>query len=285
MARPKSSAGVTLLDFDQEAMAKRIHEVSTQTDDEIICRLAERFSIMDDMTKAVKAGDVKAMIVSGPPGCGKSFSVERILESSELFNKMNGKEPKYEVVKGNLSALGLYAKLFEFSDKGDVLVFDDADCIFFDPLALNILKAALDSNDHRYISWNTDSRLLRTEEIPNRFEFCGSVIFITNIKFAHVKSKTLKAHLDALESRCHYIDLEIDTAREKLLRIKQIVNAGMLNRFYFSDFEKDEIVQFIEHKCDSLRELSLRMVLKIADLRKSFPLNWMQMSNNTCMRR
>jgi hypothetical protein len=144
----------------------------------------------------------------------------------------------------------------------------------------------LDSSERRFIAWNTDSRLLRSEGIPDRFEFKGAAIFITNIKFEHVKSKRLRDHLDALESRCHYIDLQMDTNREKILRIKQVVNdAGMLDRFDFSQIQKDEIVEFVVANQDKLRELSLRMVLKLADLRKSFPKNWIAMSKTTCMKR
>jgi hypothetical protein len=152
-------------------------------------------------------------------------------------------------------------------------------------LSLNILKGALDSSERRFISWNTDSRLLRSEGIPDRFEFKGAAIFITNIKFEHVRSKKLRDHLDALESRCHYIDLQMDTTREKLLRIKQIVSEGMLDRYEFGEIQKDEVVEFITTNQDKLRELSLRMVLKIADLRKSFPKNWEAMAKTTCMRR
>jgi hypothetical protein len=91
--------------------------------------------------------------------------------------------------------------------------------------------------------------------------------------------------LDALESRCHYIDLQMDTNREKILRIKQIVGDGMLNRYAFEQVTQDEIVAFIVANQDKLRELSLRMVLKIADLKKSFPKNWVAMARTTCMKR
>jgi hypothetical protein len=153
-------------------------------------------------------------------------------------------------------------------------------------LCLNILKGALDSSERRFIAWNTDSRLLRSEGIPDRFEFKGAAIFITNIKFEHVKSKRLRDHLDALESRCHYIDLQMDTHREKILRIRQVVEtAGMLDRYEFTQIQKDEIVEFVVSNQDKLRELSLRMVLKLADLRKSFPKSWTAMAKTTCMKR
>jgi Trk K+ transport system NAD-binding subunit len=78
----------------------------------------------------------------------------------------------------------------------------------------------------------------------------------------------------------------MDTTREKILRIKQVVNdAGMLDRYEFTDKVKAEIVEFVVANQDKLRELSLRMVLKLADLRKSFPKSWTAMAKTTCMKR
>jgi hypothetical protein len=285
-ANTQPSKGTTVLEFDTEAMKRTEQKVARESDEEILARLAERFEILNEMTQAVKSGDVRAMIVSGPPGVGKSFGVEAVLQKADLFNKLAEKKPKFEVVKGAMSSIGLYAKLYEFSAEGNVVVFDDCDSILMEDLSLNILKGALDSGAKRYISWNTDSRILRSEGIPDRFEFKGAAIFITNIKFEHVKSKRLRDHLDALESRCHYIDLQMDTAREKILRIKQVVNQNdMLARYEFDAVVKDELIEFVEKNKDSLRELSLRMVLKLADLRKSFPKNWTAMARTTCMRR
>ena len=285
-AAQKPSKGVTLLEFDEAAIKRTQEAVARETDDEIYSRLGERFEILDQMTKAVKDGQIRAMIVSGPPGVGKSFGVEKVLLKSELFNILAEKKPKFEVVKGAMSSIGLYSKLYEFSAEGNVVVFDDCDSILMEDLSLNILKGALDSGSRRYISWNTDSRILRSEGIPDRFEFKGAAIFITNIKFEHVRSKKLRDHLDALESRCHYIDLQMDTAREKILRIKQVVKQGqMLERYDFDACVEDELIEFVEANQDKLRELSLRMVLKIADLKKGFPNNWTAMVKTTCMKR
>lgn len=278
--------GATILEFDHDAIRRREQEVALESDQDIMDRLRERFNILTDMTKAVKQGTVRAMIVSGPPGVGKSFGVEEVLQKDDLFNTLAEKKPRYEVVKGAMSAIGLYAKLYEFSKAKSVLVFDDCDSILMEELSLNILKGALDSSKRRFISWNTDSRILRSEGIPDRFEFCGSAIFITNIKFEHVRSKKLRDHLNALESRCHYIDLQMDTNREKILRIKQIVGDGMLDdRDGLTTIAKDEVVEFVINNQDNLRELSLRMVLKVADLREAFPTNWQAMCRTTCMRR
>jgi hypothetical protein len=283
-----SKATVTGFDIDTAALKAKEAQLAKVTDDEIMERLRTRFTILDDMTRAVKKGDVRAMIVTGPPGVGKSFGVEKVLAKHDVFADVaqNSKLKKYEVVKGAMSAIGLYSKLFEYSDAKSILVFDDCDSVLLDDLSLNILKAALDSSKKRMIHWNTDSRLLRSEGVPNSFEFNGGAIFITNIKFDNVRSKKLRDHLEALESRCHYLDLTIDTEREKILRIKQVVTeCGMLDDYEFSDLEKQVLIDFVDDNKKKLRELSLRTVLKIADLKRSMPANWRAVAEVTCMRR
>jgi len=256
-----------------------------ETVEEAMDRIRKRFAILDQMTDAVANGVVRGLIVSGPPGVGKSFGVEKILEEYDMMHKLSGgKVPRTEIVKGAMTPIGLYQTLFNNSQEGNILVFDDCDSILLDDVALNILKAALDTSKKRTISWNTDSRVLRSEGVPDRFDFKGGAIFITNLKFENVRSKKLQEHLAALESRCHYIDLRMDTDREKVLRIKQIVNDGMLNSYELEDVAKDEVVDFIIENRASMRELSLRTVLKVADLRKSFPTNWQNMAKVTVMK-
>ena len=145
-----------------------------ESDEETIERLRERFDMLEDMTKACKKGDVRAMIVSGPPGVGKSYGVEKVLGKHDLISTLSETAPRYEVVKGAMSAIGLYCKLYKFADKDNVIVFDDCDSVFADELCLNILKAALDSKKTRRIHWNTDSFKLRNEGVPDSFEFKGS---------------------------------------------------------------------------------------------------------------
>jgi len=266
---------------------EKTEKVLNESDEQIMGRLRERFNILDDMTRAVKKGAVRAMIVSGPPGVGKSFGVEAVLGKHDMMANIAGNEKlkKYEVVKGAMSALGLYSKLYQYSDAKNILVFDDCDSVLLDDLSLNILKAALDSGSKRMIHWNTDSHMLRREGVPDSFEFKGGAIFITNIKFENVKSKKLRDHLEALESRCHYLDLTIDTEREKVLRIKQIVEDGMLDKYEFEPGAKEELLDFIDQNKKKLRELSLRMVLKLADLKAGFPDRWTGIAEMTCMRR
>ena len=260
--------------------------VAVETDEEVMERIETRFNILDEMTKATIQGDVRAMIVVGPPGVGKSYGVEFQLEKSGMFDRLAGKRVRYEVIKGAMTPIGLYCTLYKYSDPKNVLVFDDCDSILLDDIALNILKAALDSGKKRRIYWNSDSSMLRREAVPDSFDFKGSVIFITNLKFDNVKSKKLQDHLEALQSRCHYLDLTLDTMRDKFLRIKQIFRKGDLFERYEHVTPElgEEIINFMHDNQDKLREMSLRMAQKIADLTKVSPTNWRTLVQSTCMR-
>ena len=256
-----------------------------ETDEEAIARIRERFEILDQMTKATTTGDIRAMIVSGPPGVGKSFGVEKIIDKATLFDQLAGRKLKAEVVKGAATPIGLYQTLYKYSDPNCVVVFDDCDSILLDDISLNLLKGALDSGKKRKISWLSESRVLRHEGIPDSFDFRGSVIFITNLKFDKMKSQKLKDHLDALQSRCHYLDLTLDTMRDKILRIKQIAADGALFEDMGLDSDaENEVIAFMEINQDRLREVSLRMAIKVAQLRKSFANNWTAMARTTCMK-
>lgn len=253
-----------------------------ESDEAVIERLRIRFDQLESMTRAVKSGAIRAMIVSGPPGVGKSHGVEKVLDRYQMLESLGGAK-KYEVVKGAMSAIGLYVKLYKYSARDNVIVFDDCDSIFSDELSLNILKAALDSKKRRMIHWNTDSFKLRNEGVPDQFCFEGSAIFITNLKFDKARGK-IREHLAALESRCHYMDLTINTDREKLLRIRQITADGMLSEYGFEDSTVSEIIEFVEKNQSRLRELSLRTVVKIADLVRAFPQEWRAYAENTVMK-
>ena len=237
------------------------------------------------MTKATIAGDVRAMIVVGPPGVGKSYGVEKQLEHSGLFDQLSGRRVKYEVIKGAMTPIGLYCTLYKHSDKNNVIVFDDCDSVFQDDLSLNILKAALDSGKKRRIYWNSDSSMLRREGVPDMFDFKGGAIFITNLKFDNIKSKKMQDHLEALQSRCHFLDLTLNTMRDKFLRIKQIFRQGDLFKDYdFSPEIGEEILEFMDANQTKLREMSLRMALKLADLTKVSEENWKALAVSTCMK-
>ena len=260
-------------------------ETPQETDDQAMDRIASRFAVLDEMSAACIAGNIRAMIVTGPAGIGKSHGVTMQMEKASMFDKIGGKRPRFEIVKGAMSGIGLFAKLYKFSDAKNVLVFDDCD-IWEDQDAVNVLKGALDSGKTRRISWNKDSRLLRDEGVPNTFEFKGSIIFITNKTFDNKKASKIQPHLDALQSRCHFLDLTVDSERDKMLRIKQVhrdADGGLFADYDFTQEQTDEIMNFIWDNHSKLREVSLRMCLKIADLVK-ISANWRELAKATCMK-
>lgn len=245
-----------------------------ETDDEIITRMRERFEMLEQLVGAAKKGKIKSLIISGPAGVGKSHGVERKLSKHNILSTLSEKEVPYTVIKGAMSPIGLYKALYKWRQKGKVLVMDDCDTIFEDTLMLNILKAALDSKAKRTICWNTESRVLDREGIPDRFDFEASCIFLTNIDFETVKSNKLKPHLDALTSRSHYMGCDIATDRERRLRIKQVAQDGLLKDFQMSEEEQNDVLDFVESNFDGLREQSLRTVVKAAELKDAFGDQW-----------
>jgi len=261
-------------------------EVVTETDEQAMDRIKERFAVLDEMSKACINGDIRAMIVTGPPGVGKSFGVTTQMEKASLFDQVVGRKLRFEIVKGTMSAIGLFALLYKYSDRKNVLVFDDCD-IWEDQDAVNILKGALDSGKTRRISYNKDSRLLREEGVPNTFDFHGSIIFITNKTFDNKRATKIQPHLDALQSRSHFLDLTINTERDKMLRIKQVhrdADPGLFVDYGFDKEQEETILNFMWDNHNKLREVSLRMTLKIADLVKISPTNWQNLARATCMK-
>ena len=288
---PDRSIRIKVLSKDDFEMLQEGESVAStetakvETDDEIIERLRERFSILEDMTYAACDGVVRGMVVTGPPGVGKSFGVEAVLKDAGIMKKLsNDSLRRFGVEKGAATPIGLYQLLYDYSADGSVLVLDDCDSVLYDELSLNLLKAALDSGKKRTLSWRSESRALANNGVPDQFDFKGSIIFITNVKFERTRGK-LKDHLDAIMSRCHYLDLTLDTMRDKFLRCKQIVADGMLNEYKFGEDEVKDLMDYIYTNKNKLREMSLRMVLKIADLKKMNKSKWKSYAESTCMKR
>jgi hypothetical protein len=262
---------VAAVDYEQALL-------STETESEALDRIARSFVMLESITDDCARGLVRGLVVSGPPGIGKSYGVEKQLESANLFRKLEGKEPRYEIVSGGISPVNLFMKLYWNRHPDQVLVFDDCDEVLFDEDMLNMLKAALNSGDRRRICWNKESRVLAAEEIDKVFDFEGAVIFLSNIDFEKTiaRGSRLSNHLEAIMSRCHYMDLSIGSMRDKMLRIRQVVRDGMLKNYEFTAVQEAMILDYIMENQDYLREVSLRMVKKIADFVRADPAGWLE---------
>lgn len=233
----------------------------------IDARIKRTFGVLSKVAAGVIAGHIKSAIVSGAPGCGKTYTLETLLNKAAKDGKIN-----YQSVKGSMSAIGLYRSLFETSQEGDVLVIDDCDSIFGDIDALNLLKAALDTGKTRRVHWNKESRVLNEEGIPRSFEFKGSVVFITNVDFAREidRESKMSPHYDALLSRSLYLDLGIHSKREVLVRISQVVySATFLNDNSISKDAAKEMMIWLTANLARVRVLSIRTILQLVTLVKT----------------
>lgn len=258
--------------------------VAHLSDEEIIERIRTRFSTLRKVTQAVKDGILGSMIVTGPPGVGKSAGILEVLQQDSVFDVLSNVPLKYEVMTGVSSAIGLYQKLYAFKDPKHVLVLDDCDSVFYDKDSVNLLKGALNTGKNRTITWNTESPVLRREGIPNSFNFRGNVIVVTNLKESNIKSKSVLMDFQALSTRCQFLDMQMSTVREMGLRIKQVVDDGMLDHYNFTAEEKDEVVNFVLDNQHNLRDLSLRSAIKVADLKRAMPDQWKQIAEVTVLR-
>ena len=250
-----------------------------ETDEQIEARLEERFSILEKLTDACIKGNARSLVISGPAGLGKSYSVEKKLEEWDA-NCVH-----HTIVKGYVRTTGLVKTLYRLRHPGCVIVFDDADSIFFDDNSLTILKAVCDTTEKRRVHYLAEGSLIdeeSAERIPKIFDFDGTVIFITNYDFDSMiqRNHKLSAHFQALVSRSHYIDLSMKSRRDYLVRIRQMICKGLLS--YLSPEEQVDVYDFIESNHHRLRELSLRMAIKLANIRKDNGIDWKQIANVTC---
>lgn len=251
---------------DCEYSEDALPQPTVLSDDEIKQKIRKRFEVMEKMGKGIIAGVIRSLIISGAPGIGKTFSLEKMLKRAASRGQI-----EFEMVKGKISAIGLYIKLFENRKSNDVIVLDDID-VFSDEDVLNILKAALDTGEERWISWGTASSWLEDKDIPNTFLFEGSVVFITNMNVDKEldKSSKLTPHLDALVSRSIYLDLGVHSNRDIMIRVEDVIaNTDMLIDKGLSVSQETELVHWMKTNVERLRNVSLRTALFIADFIKT----------------
>lgn len=260
------------------------------SDEEILDRIGKRVRVMDAITSSVIAGDVPSMVVYGAPGVGKSFTIMKALNDAAKAEV----DFKFDVIKGSVTAAGLYRALFN-QRNGGIVMLDDSDSIFKDEESLNLLKAALDSSDIRQLSWRKQSRWLeelaeenglRLEDVQD-FEFNGGVIFITNInlKEKSLDDSRMSPHYSALISRSFYVDLTTDSTRARTLRVRQVfVDGTMATNLGLDADQAEEIMEFISNNKDELLEVSLRMANSIAKLYLADAGTWKEIVEVTKMK-
>ena len=286
MARKQNVSGEKLSYYMRKKLERMQTEQqpveSTESEAEIREKLKERFAALDLIANQTVNGKNKALIVSGPAGVGKSHNV---LQAARKFEERGG---KVGVIKGFARPTGLYRALYDHSAHNDCLIFDDCDSAFSDSICLNLLKAACELSENRRISWMAETKMLTDEgdRLPRSFEYSGNIVFITNIDMqaACDRGHGLSAHFEALMSRSLYVDLGMKTKRDSIVRIKQVVESGALGSHGITPQDCTEILDFVENNSEKLREISLRLVVKIGRLKMNNPQQWKSLAKVTCIR-
>jgi len=218
----------------------------------------ERFDFLTDFVYMVEDGTAPSLLVTGEGGLGKTFTVNKAMrkagrEMIDLESLAEGAtiddKRFYTVVKGYSTAKGLYRTLYE--NRNRIIIFDDCDTVLRDPVALNLLKGALDSYDKRQISWNAES--FGDDDLPRSFEFKGGVIFISNLPLFKVDQ--------AVRSRAFVIDLSM-TTQQKIDRMETLVKSDEFLPDY-SMKVKRLALDFLEKFQTQAKELSLRTLIQV----------------------
>lgn len=252
-----------------------------ETDSELDKRIRTTYSNMELLTKSVGDGITTSMIISGAAGVGKSYTVKKVLEAND--------QTTVHFIRGYVKATGIYKLLWENRQSHQTLVFDDCDSVFEDAVGLNLLKAALELSKSRRICWMSEKEFIDEDggQIPNYFDYEGQIIFLTNVDFHELISKGSKMapHLSALESRSIYLDLQVRSNREKMMRITQVVGESSIleDRGIYKDDER-LLMDYLYGNVDNLRECSLRTVEKLAALYLASPTKWSQLADSVLLR-
>jgi hypothetical protein len=227
----------------------------------------ERFDFTSDFVMMVADRTSPSLLVTGEGGLGKTWEVNKSLKRAGLKNTQDAgdvglmtdsgmseaqSKKLYTVVKGYSTAKGLYRTLFE--NRNRIVVFDDCDSVLRDPVALNLLKGALDSYDKRIISWNAESS--SDDDLPKSFEFKGGIIFISNLPIFKVDQ--------AVRSRAICVDLSMNTA-QKIERMTAVINDK--NSEFLPEYEQETKIaalNFLEKMKDEAKEVSFRTLISVA---------------------
>jgi hypothetical protein len=234
-------------------------DLPEETYEERDARIRRRFEVLQRMADRIVFKGLPALIVSGPPGLGKSYTIEKALED-------NKEEGQYDIICGSITAPGLLIALWGQKD-GGVVVLDDCDDVFRDETCLNILKAVLDSSSSRRVSYRKRASWMDEYGIPQTFEFNGSVVFCTNIDFeaAIRKGNAMASHFEALIDRSLYLSLTMRVQDDYICRINQVaLEDGMLENMGLTQDQAVDVMDFITENASRFYGLSLRLAMQIA---------------------
>lgn len=215
----------------------------------------QRFGFASKFVQLLYKGGINSFIMTGSGGIGKTTEVTNTLAKLGLVEDKPDAPGDYLVIRGFSTPRALYDTLYDYNDK--ILILDDADQVFKDPLGANLLKAALDDKKERIITWSSSRE---DDSIPNRFVYTGRIIFISNLSINNFPQ--------AIVSRSQKVDLTL-TVDEKVEIIDHIFGKMNLNTVVKSD-----VLQFVRKHANDAKDLNVRSAASLIVLRENFGDDW-----------
>ncbi|MCX6927830.1 MAG: hypothetical protein NT154_32170 [Verrucomicrobia bacterium] len=208
----------------------------------------------------VAHGISPSLIVVGQPGLGKTREVKRTLEALGMEA-----DHDYHQVKGYTSSRGLFEMLYH--NNNGLTLLDDCDNALNDPVAVGLLKAALDSHQERKISWVTSAKAKDT--IPKNFRFDGQVIFISNRLLSNID--------EAIHARSLVIDYHM--SREEILEHMETILP--LIESDATGEQRRSGLAFVREWAPAIRQLNLRTLVSVLRIITAHPTNWEPLAKYT----
>jgi hypothetical protein len=255
----------------------------------VVQDVIDRFNTIYTMTKSFvqnKQSAIKGLLISGDAGTGKTHAVMKAFVDTKTSHRTR-------IIKaGSITAAALYVELYMNRHKGNVIVLDDCDVIHQPPkdrnTILDMLKGATElTKGSRSITWARASTnpLMKEHNVPNTFDFQGSIIWITNDKIDTIAKKAA-AHWNAISSRFTEITVYLTTQEKLLYTLHLVENGQMLGK---NCMAKDggyplqiqaAAVKYMTDNYKTLKETTPRIAIKIADIMDNHPKTWKTLLNN-----
>jgi hypothetical protein len=261
----------------------------TKSNNPIVNKVIDKFESVYIMTKSFvenRYSAIKAILVSGDAGTGKTHWVKMAIYDMGL-----APEDVYYIKGASISAAALYVILYKFREEGKLVVLDDCD-IIHKPTGernaiMDMIKGATEvTKDEREIAWEKiPNQLMRENNVPNRFSFDGSLIWITNDTIEDI-SKKAKSHWNAMGSRFNQIKVYLTNEEKLSYTLYLIEDCDMLGKSCqgkeggYSIKVQNDTIDYIKEHWESLSEITPRVATKIADMRNNFPTNWKTLVKN-----